>query len=290
MFTIETLEWSWLQLAIARFQGVIDPSKAPHHNTPANRSGPLALGSYNSSNTTMDISLPQECHLAKLRLLHNLIQLGLIGVQGKRKKKYQRALDTFKLAISAELSIPEAKSASWEEEEKTNYCLRYFGPWALKFSLSFPMLGTNSDLSCSDQREEAEIQAYVNLWKAKVEAQSRKLGLLFISSIISKLEIASKSDKNVLSHEWNGRIVVWWVLLESLADTLLFYFSFMVHLYSVPSPKYSDTLYPCNPLEESIQLYLKSHVKVREMVMLEEGDSSFDISFKFLVDKDGVSN
>lgn len=40
----------------------------PRHNTPANRSGPLASASSASSNSTIDIAQLQECHLAKLQL------------------------------------------------------------------------------------------------------------------------------------------------------------------------------------------------------------------------------
>lgn len=136
---------------VSRCHTPIKSSSPARHNTPANRSGPLALGSSNSTNTTIDISQLQECHLAKLQLGSQFDSVGSHwSSREEEEEEVSKSLRHSETGNFCRKSISEAKSASWEEEEKTKCCLRY-------------------------QREEAKIQAWVNLQKAKAEAQSRKL-------------------------------------------------------------------------------------------------------------------
>nr|GMC55748.1 uncharacterized protein LOC109190269 [Ipomoea batatas] len=129
------------------------PMKLPSprgHNTPADRSGPLPPSSTPSSASTIDIMQLQECHLAKL-------QLGTTpsnwSTREEEEEDVSKSLRHFEFEASNEcqrsVSKPRAYSSSWEEEV-AKCCLRY-------------------------QREEAQIQAWVNLQSAKAEAQSKKL-------------------------------------------------------------------------------------------------------------------
>ncbi|KAL2493352.1 Remorin family protein [Abeliophyllum distichum] len=120
------------------------------HNTPANRSGPLALANMDGANT-IDMTQLQECHLAKLQ--HGMQFDSVTTNWSSREEEEEdisKSLRHFEMNIECRKSISESRSCTWEEEEKTKCCLRY-------------------------QREEAKIQAWVNLQNAKAEAESRKL-------------------------------------------------------------------------------------------------------------------
>ncbi|XP_022844417.1 uncharacterized protein LOC111367662 [Olea europaea var. sylvestris] len=120
------------------------------HNTPANRSGPLALANIDDA-STIDTMQLQECHLAKL---HHEMQFDSVTTNWSSREEEEedisKSLRHFEINIECRKSISESRSCTWEEEEKTKWCLRY-------------------------QREEAKIQAWVNLQNAKAEAESRKL-------------------------------------------------------------------------------------------------------------------
>ncbi|KAL7162803.1 hypothetical protein ACSBR2_043144 [Camellia fascicularis] len=127
------------------------------HNTPANRSGPLALVSSNSANTAnidianIDISQLQDCHLAKLQIGSQFDSI--VSTWSSREEEEEdisKSLRHFEIGNECRRSVSESRPCTWEEEEKNKFCLRY-------------------------QREEAKIQAWVNLQSAKAEAQSRKL-------------------------------------------------------------------------------------------------------------------
>ncbi|KAL0319491.1 UNVERIFIED_CONTAM: hypothetical protein Sangu_2105300 [Sesamum angustifolium] len=78
-------------------------------------------------------------------------------------------------------SVSESRSCTWEEEEKTKSCLRY-------------------------QREEAKIQAWVNLQSAKAEAESRKLEVK-IQKMRSNLEeklMKRMADVHRKAEEWRA--------------------------------------------------------------------------------------
>ncbi|GMN68796.1 hypothetical protein TIFTF001_037848 [Ficus carica] len=123
-------------------------SSPARHNTPASRSGPLGLG-YSSS--TIDIAQLQECHLAKLQLgTHYDSVTSNWSSREEEEEEISKSLRHFETDNVSHKNTPDSRAAAWEEEEKTKCCLRY-------------------------QREEAKIQAWVNLQSAKAEAQSRKL-------------------------------------------------------------------------------------------------------------------
>uniref|UniRef100_A0A803M9P1 Remorin C-terminal domain-containing protein n=1 Tax=Chenopodium quinoa TaxID=63459 RepID=A0A803M9P1_CHEQI len=119
------------------------------HNTPASRSGPLAL--MDQPTSTISMAQLQECHLAKLRI--GSAQFDSVTTNWSTKEEEEeeisKSLRHFEIGRRS-VSVSESRACAWEEEEKTKFCLRY-------------------------QREEAKIQAWLNLQNAKAEAQSRKL-------------------------------------------------------------------------------------------------------------------
>ncbi|GAB4841911.1 hypothetical protein Ancab_011867 [Ancistrocladus abbreviatus] len=121
------------------------------HNTPENRSGPLALIGPNTINA-LDITQLQECHLAKLQLGSTPFDSVTSNWSSREEEEEEisKSLRHFEMNNGCRRSVSESRPSIWEEEDKTKYCLRY-------------------------QREEAKIQAWVNLQSAKAEAQSRKL-------------------------------------------------------------------------------------------------------------------
>ncbi|KAF2323678.1 hypothetical protein GH714_036586 [Hevea brasiliensis] len=126
-------------------------SSPARHNTPANRSGPLPLGNSSSTNSSIDISQLQACHLAKLQLGSQYDSVtSNWSSREEEEEEISKSLRHFETGITCRSSVSDSRSAAWEEEEKTKCCLRY-------------------------QREEAKIQAWLNLQTAKAEAQSRKL-------------------------------------------------------------------------------------------------------------------
>ncbi|KAI8544763.1 hypothetical protein RHMOL_Rhmol08G0320200 [Rhododendron molle] len=125
------------------------------HNTPENRSGPLALYNSYTSSTASDITKLQDCHLAKLHIGAQFDSV--VSTWSSREEEEEdisKSLRHFEIGSNnneCRKSVSEhSKACSWEEEERNKRCLRY-------------------------QREEAKIQAWVNLQNAKAEAQSRKL-------------------------------------------------------------------------------------------------------------------
>ncbi|KAJ9179475.1 hypothetical protein P3X46_011259 [Hevea brasiliensis] len=126
-------------------------SSPARHNTPANRSGPLPLGNSSSTNSSIDISQLQACHLAKLQLGSQYDSvISNWSSREEEEEEISKSLRHFETGITCRRSVSDSRAATWEEEEKTKCCLRY-------------------------QREEAKIQAWLNLQTAKAEAQSRKL-------------------------------------------------------------------------------------------------------------------
>ncbi|KAH9665451.1 Remorin C domain-containing protein [Citrus sinensis] len=136
---------------VSRCHTPFTSSSPARHNTPANRSGPLALGHSNSINSTVDISQLQECHLAKLQLGTQYDSVpSNWSSREEEEEEISKSLRHFETGSVCQKSASDSRAAAWEEEEKTKCCLRY-------------------------QREEAKIQAWVNLQSAKAEAQSKKL-------------------------------------------------------------------------------------------------------------------
>ncbi|KAH9713879.1 Remorin C domain-containing protein [Citrus sinensis] len=136
---------------VSRCHTPFTSSSPARHNTPANRSGPLALGHSNSINSTVDISQLQECHLAKLQLGTQYDSVpSNWSSREEEEEEISKSLRHFETGSVYQKNTSDSRAAAWEEEEKTKCCLRY-------------------------QREEAKIQAWVNLQSAKAEAQSKKL-------------------------------------------------------------------------------------------------------------------
>ncbi|KAK1577062.1 hypothetical protein Q3G72_018723 [Acer saccharum] len=137
---------------VSRCHTPFTSSSPARHNTPANRSGPLALGHSDSTSSTIDISQLQECHLAKLQLGTQYDSVtSNWSSREEEEEEISKSLRHFETAGTvSRKSVSDSRAIAWEEEEKTKCCLRY-------------------------QREEAKIQAWVNLQSAKAEAQSRKL-------------------------------------------------------------------------------------------------------------------
>ncbi|PIN06718.1 hypothetical protein CDL12_20730 [Handroanthus impetiginosus] len=152
------------------------------HNTPANLSGPLSSTSIDSSNT-IEITQLQECHLAKLQ--HGTQFDSITSNWSSREEEEEdvsKSLRHFEMNSECRRSVSESRScANWEEEEKTKSCLRY-------------------------QREEAKIQAWVNLQSAKAEAESRKLEVK-IQKMRSNLEeklMKRMADVHRKAEEWRA--------------------------------------------------------------------------------------
>ncbi|XP_057744114.1 uncharacterized protein LOC130962044 [Arachis stenosperma] len=124
----------------------IKSSSPQRHNTPESRSGPLAMANTNST-TCNDLIQLEECHFSKLQLG---TQYDLVTSNWSSSGEEEEEISKSLRHNGSKKGDPEYRAATWEEEEKTKCCLRY-------------------------QREEAKIQAWVNLQSAKAEAQSKKL-------------------------------------------------------------------------------------------------------------------
>ncbi|KAL6654708.1 hypothetical protein ACP70R_008173 [Stipagrostis hirtigluma subsp. patula] len=131
----------------------IKSTSPARHNTPANRSGPLVP--YAGG---LDISELADCHLAKLDLGARFDAM-LVNWSSKEEEEEEvsRSLRHFEATAGAAAGggPPCDKRGGggdcrWEDDDRAKSCIRY-------------------------QREEAKIQAWVNLESAKAEAQSRKL-------------------------------------------------------------------------------------------------------------------
>ncbi|KAL4560116.1 hypothetical protein LXL04_032265 [Taraxacum kok-saghyz] len=133
----------------------------PRHNTPASRSGLLDR----NVSSSLDIGELQDWHLAKLKLGTPFDHMTVSNWNSREEEEEEisKSLRHFEMNYECRTSISELPRASvWEEEEKIKCCLRY-------------------------QREEAKIQAWVDLQNAKAEAQSRKLEVK-IQKMRSKFE------------------------------------------------------------------------------------------------------
>ncbi|XP_074294784.1 uncharacterized protein LOC141622679 [Silene latifolia] len=118
------------------------------HNTPSSRSGLLALTAEPSA---IDMAQLQECHFAKLQIGSTPFDSVTTNWSSREEEEEEisKSLRHFELGRRS-VSVSESRASVWEEEEKTKSCLRY-------------------------RREEAKIQAWINLQTAKAEAQSKKL-------------------------------------------------------------------------------------------------------------------
>ncbi|XP_008783299.2 uncharacterized protein LOC103702583 [Phoenix dactylifera] len=129
----------------SRCQTPIKSYSPARHNTPANRSGPLV-----PCDTIISISELKDCHFAKLELSAQYDSM--VATWSSREEEEEEVSRSLRHCDinDGRKSIAESRASTWEEEEKNKSCFRY-------------------------QREEAKIQAWVNLQRAKAEAESRKL-------------------------------------------------------------------------------------------------------------------
>ncbi|CAD6253129.1 unnamed protein product [Miscanthus lutarioriparius] len=127
------------------------------HNTPASRSGPLVPYTGGGGGGGMDISELADCHLAKLDLGARFDAM-LVNWSSKEEEEEEvsKSLRHFEATVGAGAGggPPCDKRGGgdcrWDDDDRAKSCIRY-------------------------QREEAKIQAWINLESAKAEAQSRKL-------------------------------------------------------------------------------------------------------------------
>ena len=100
-------------------------SSPARHNTPADRSGPLASANSNSSNSTIDVSQLQECHLAKLQLGTQYDSItSNWSSREEEEKEVSKSLRHFETGSACRKSVSDSRAAAWEEEERTKRCLR----------------------------------------------------------------------------------------------------------------------------------------------------------------------
>ncbi|XP_062197774.1 uncharacterized protein LOC133900598 [Phragmites australis] len=153
------------------------------HNTPAGRSGPLVP--YTGGG--MDISELADCHLAKLDLGARFDAM-LVNWSSKEEEEEEvsKSLRHFEATAGAGGGPSCDKRAGgaecrWEDDDRAKSCIRY-------------------------QREEAKIQAWINLESAKAEAQSRKLEVK-IQKMRSNLEeklMRRMSTVHRRAEEWHA--------------------------------------------------------------------------------------
>ncbi|KAK7294532.1 hypothetical protein RJT34_17421 [Clitoria ternatea] len=153
-------------------------SSPARHNTPASRSGPLALADTNGNGCTLDVIQLEECHFSKLQLG---TQYDLVTSNWSSSEEEEKEISKSLRHNAGQKADSDCIAATWEEEEKTKCCLRY-------------------------QREEAKIQAWVNLQSAKAEARSRKLEVK-IQKMRSNLEEKLMKRMSVVhrkAEEWRA--------------------------------------------------------------------------------------
>ncbi|KAK7349344.1 hypothetical protein VNO77_06645 [Canavalia gladiata] len=156
----------------------VKSSSPARHNTPASRSGPLTLANNNATGCTLDVIQLEECHFSKLQLG---AQYDLVTSNWSSSEEEEKEISKSLRHNASQKADSDCMAATWEEEEKTKCCLRY-------------------------QREEAKIQAWVNLQSAKAEARSRKLEVK-IQKMRSNLEEKLMKRMSVVhrkAEEWRA--------------------------------------------------------------------------------------
>ncbi|PKA65846.1 Uncharacterized protein AXF42_Ash017371 [Apostasia shenzhenica] len=133
-------------LTTSRCHTPMKSSSPARHNTPADRSGPLV--DYNAG---IDISELKDCQIfAKLEFGAQYESvISNWSSREEEEEEVSKSLRHCEINVGRK-SVTESRASFWEDEEKAKSCIRY-------------------------QREEAKIQAWVNLQTAKAEAKSRKL-------------------------------------------------------------------------------------------------------------------
>ncbi|CAJ1976066.1 unnamed protein product [Sphenostylis stenocarpa] len=122
-------------------------SSPARHNTPASKSGPLSLANHDNTTCTIDLIQLEECHFAKLQVGK---QYNSVTSHWRSREEEEEEISKSLRHNASQKADSDCRAATWEEEERTKSCLRY-------------------------KREEAKIQAWLDLQSAKAEEQSRKL-------------------------------------------------------------------------------------------------------------------
>lgn len=153
------------------------------HNTPSQLSGPLT-----ETKNVIDISEFAD----KLRLSGSTASQYCNSVTShwnsreEEEEEISKSLRHFDMESELRRSVSESKVVLWDDEEgdKIKFCQRY----EIKFLMKFGNSRTEFKnwILCRYQREEAKIQAWVNLENAKAEAQSRKLEVCVLVCICKK--------------------------------------------------------------------------------------------------------
>ncbi|OIV95165.1 hypothetical protein TanjilG_21555 [Lupinus angustifolius] len=147
-------------------------SSPARHNTPASSSGPLSLSPNHNNNTScnaVDFIRLEECHFAKLKLGTTTYD-SVTSHWSSREEEEEEVSKSLRHNADS-----DCRTTTFEEEEKIKCCLRY-------------------------QREEAKIQAWVDLQSAKAEAQSKKLEVK-IQKLRSNLEEKLMKRKEVVQRK-----------------------------------------------------------------------------------------
>lgn len=151
-------------------------SSPARHNTPSKMSGPLT-----ETKNVIDISEFAD----KLRLSGAAASQYYNSVAShwnskeEEEEEVSKSLRHFDMESELRRSVSESKSKAtlWDDEDdKIKFCQRYINK-THEETIANNEFGKFKNLFffCRYQREEAKIQAWVNLQNAKAEAQSRKL-------------------------------------------------------------------------------------------------------------------
>lgn len=92
------------------------------HNTPASRSGLLAL--VGQPTIPMDMAQLQECHLAKLQIGTTQFDSVATNWSSREEEEEEISKSLRHFEIGRRSSVSEPRVSVWEEEEMTKFCLR----------------------------------------------------------------------------------------------------------------------------------------------------------------------
>lgn len=91
------------------------------HNTPENRSGPLAI----INSRTTNIAKLQDCHIAKLQIGEQFDSIvSTWSSREEEEEEISKSLRHFDISSDCRKSLSEPRLCSWEEEGKSNCCIR----------------------------------------------------------------------------------------------------------------------------------------------------------------------
>lgn len=97
-------------------------SSPARHNTPADRSGPLAP----PPSSGADISEIKECHFANLVLGGPFdLMVSNWSSREEEEEEISKSLRHCEVGGAGRKSMAESKASAWEDEEKSKICVRY---------------------------------------------------------------------------------------------------------------------------------------------------------------------